>query len=126
MVINFIFEIACICAGILLAISTLDWLDGESNFFISIAEKLKPYNTIIGILTLGIGILYVIKIKCVVFAVIGILCGLLLIPQQLVKVPVIGNLLSKSSKTLLPFKVIIGDIALILGVLGLLNINPLC
>lgn len=124
--INLIFEIACICAGILLAITTLDRLDGESNFFNNIAAKLKPFNSVIGILTFGIGILYLIKIQCIIFAIIGILCGLLLIPHQLVKIPLVGDFLSKSSKSLMPFKVIIGDIALILGILGLLNINPLC
>ena len=124
--INLVFEIACICAGLLLAVTTLDWLDGKSNFFNNVAAKLKPFNTIIGVLTLGIGILYLIKVKCILFAIIGILCGLLLIPQQLVKIPLIGDLLQKSSKGLVPFKVIIGDVALILGILSLLNINPLC
>jgi hypothetical protein len=124
--INFIFEIACICAGILLAITTLERLDGKSNFFNAIADQLKPFNTIIGALTLGIGVLYLIKVQCIAFAIIGILCGLLLIPQHLIKIPVIGNSLHKSSKSLVPFKVIIGDVALILGILGLLNINPLC
>lgn len=124
--INFVFEISCICAGILLAITTLDRLDGKSDFFNTIAAKLLPYNTIIGILTLGLGILYLIKVQCIIFAVIGICCGLLLIPHELVKIPVVGDILQRSSKGLLPFKVIIGDIALILGVLGLLNINPLC
>jgi len=124
--INLIFEIACICAGIMLAITTLDRLDGESNFFNNIAAKLKPFNTVIGFATLVIGIIYLLKIKCIIFAVVGILCGLLLLPHQLAKAPGIGEFLVKLSNGLSPYKVIVGDIALILGVLGLFNMNPFC
>ena len=56
--ITLIFEIACICAGNLLALTQLDKLDVESNFFNKIGAKLKPFNNIIGITTLAIGILF--------------------------------------------------------------------
>lgn len=124
--ISLIFEIACICAGILLAITTLDRLDGESNFFNNIAAKLKPFNTIIGFATLIIGIIFLLKIKCILFAIVGIACGLLLLPQQLAKAPMVGNFLVKLSNALQPYKVFVGDIALILGVLELFNLNPFC
>ena len=124
--INLIFEIACICAGILLAITALDRLDGKSNFFNNIAAKLKPFNAVIGFATLIIGIVYILKIECIIFGVVGIACGLLLLPQQLTKIPGIGNSLHKASNWLMPFKVIVGDAALILGVLGLFNMNPFC
>ncbi|GFZ86179.1 hypothetical protein GCM10011531_16840 [Aquaticitalea lipolytica] len=124
--INLIFEIACICAGILLAITALDRLDGKSNFFNNIAAKLKPFNAVIGFATLIIGIIYILKIECIIFGVVGIACGLLLLPQQLTKIPGIGNSLLKASNWLMPFKVIVGDAALILGVLGLFNMNPFC
>ena len=65
--INLIFEIACICAGILLAITALDRLDGKSNFFNNIAAKLKPFNAVIGFATLIIGIVYILKIECIIF-----------------------------------------------------------
>ena len=126
MLINLIFEIACICAGILLAITALDRLDGKSNFFNNIAAKLKPFNTIIGLATLVIGIIYLLKIECIIFGAIGIACGLLLLPQQLTKVPGVGNSLLKVSNWLMPFKVIVGDAALIIGILGLFNMNPFC
>tara|TARA_B100001059_G_C17726129_1_gene523528 strand:+ start:80 stop:457 length:378 start_codon:yes stop_codon:yes gene_type:complete len=124
--INLIFEIACICAGILLAITALDRLDGKSNIFNNIAAKLKPFNAVIGFATLIIGIIYILKIECIIFGVVGIACGLLLLPQQLTKIPGIGNSLLKASNWLMPFKVIVGDAALILGVLGLFNMNPFC
>lgn len=126
MIINLIFEIACICAGILLAITTLDRLDGKSNFFNNIAAKLKPFNSVIGLATLVIGVLYLLRIECIIFGSVGIAAGLLLLPQQLTKIPGIGNFLLKISNWLMPYKVIVGDIALILGVLGLFNMNPFC
>ncbi|MBT8393870.1 MAG: hypothetical protein HKO81_04410 [Flavobacteriaceae bacterium] len=121
-----IFQIACICAGLLLAVTHLDIIDGESNFFNKIASKLKPFNTIIGVATLVIGILFLLKVKCVIFSIVGIVCGLLLLPQQLAKFPLIGDFLVKLSKTINPYKAIVGDAALILGVLGLFRMNPFC
>ena len=115
---SLVFEIASICAGVLLAISHLDQLDGESTFFLKIATKLKPFNSVIGFATLVIGILYLFKAGC--------LCGLLLLPQQLSQVPSIGDSLFKFSNRLQNYKAIVGDIALILGVLGLFNMNPFC
>lgn len=124
--ISLVFEIACICAGILLAISHLDQLDGESTFFLKIATKLKPFNSVIGFATLVLGILYLFKAGCLIFSIVGVLCGLLLLPQQLSKVPGIGDSLFKFSDSLQNYKAIAGDIALILGILGLFNMNPFC
>ena len=124
--ITLIFEIACICAGILLAVTHLDKLDGASDFFVNIANKLKPFNTVIGFVVLIVGILFLLKIKCVVFAIVGILCGILLLPQRLSKIPGIGDNLLNFSNWLQPYKVIVGDIALILGLLSIFNINPFC
>ncbi|WP_228851945.1 hypothetical protein [Aegicerativicinus sediminis] len=121
-----IFEIACICAGILLAITTLDRLDGKSNFFNKVAEKLTPFSAIIGIVTMILGILFLLKFHCILFSLTGIACGLLLLPQRLSKIPGIGDFLFKLSNSIQPYKVFVGDIALVLGVLGLFNLNPFC
>lgn len=124
--ITLIFEIACICAGILLALTHLDRLDGKSNFFNNIAAKLRPFNSVIGIATLVIGILFLLKVKCIIFSIVGIVCGLLLLPQQLAKLPLVGNFLVKLSYAINPYKVFVGDVALILGILSLFNMNPFC
>lgn len=121
-----LFEISCICAGVLLAVTHLDQLDGKSDFFVKIANKLNPFNKIIGFAVLIIGLLFLLKIKCLFFALTGIFCGLLLLPQQMAEIPGIGEYLLKFSNQLKPYKIIVGDIALILGVLGLFNINPFC
>ena len=126
MLISLIFKIACICAGLLLAVTQLDRIDGKSNFFVNLAAKLKPFNVIIGILTLAIGILFLLKVKCVIFSIVGIACGLLLLPQQLGNVPLIGNFLVKVSNAISPYKVIVGDAALILAILSLFKMNPFC
>jgi hypothetical protein len=126
MIFILIFEISCICAGILLALTHLDKLDGKSNFFNNVAEKLRPFNTVLGIITLAIGVIYLINIKCLIFGIIGIACGLLLLPQQLSKVPLLGGFLFKISNIIKPYNVIVGDAAIILGILGLLNMNPFC
>lgn len=123
---TFIFEIACICAGLLLAVAHLDIIDGESNFFNQVAAKLKPFNAVIGFATLIIGVLFIFKIKCIIFGLVGIACALLLIPQRLGRLPGIGDVLEKLSNKIQPHKAIVGDIALILGVLGLFNLNPFC
>lgn len=121
-----IFEIACICAGILLAITTLDRLDGKSNFFNNIAAKLTPFAAIIGIVTMILGILFLLRFHCILFSITGILCGLLLLPQRLAKIPGIGEFLLKFSNAIQPYKVFIGDVALVLGILGVFNLNPFC
>ena len=126
LLISLIFKIACICAGILLAITALDRLDGDSDFFNNIAAKLRPFNTLIGLATLSIGILYIFKFKCIIFALVGIACGILLLPQQLAKIPGIGDNLVDLSKKMQGFKVIIGDAAIILAILSFLGMNPLC
>ena len=124
--VSLIFNIACICAGLLLAVSHLDRIDGKSNFFVNIASKLKPLNVVIGVITLAIGVLFLLKVKCMVFSIVGIACGLLLLPQQLGNLPLIGDFLVKISKAISPYKVIVGDAALILGILSLLRMNPFC
>lgn len=121
-----IFKIACICAGLLLAVTHLDRIDGESNFFVNLAAKLKPFNVIIGVLTLAIGVIFLLKVKCMIFSIVGIACGLLLLPQQLGNFPLIGNFLVKVSNAIKPYQVIVGDAALILGILSLFKMNPFC
>lgn len=124
--ISLIFYIACICAGLLLAVTQLDRIDGKSNFFLNVATKLKPLNVVIGIMTLAIGIVFLLKFKCLIFSIVGIACGLLLLPQQLGNVPLIGDFLVKISRAINPYKVIVGDAALILGILSLFRMNPFC
>lgn len=126
MIFGFLFNIACICAGILLAITHLDRLDGSSDFFNNIAAKLRPLSATIGVATIIIGILFLLNWHCVIYALIGIICGIILLPHKLAKIPGIGDELYAFSGKMKVYQVLFGDAALILGILSLLGWNPLC
>jgi len=123
----FIFKIANILAGLLLGITTLDKLDGESNFFNDLAKKLIPYTTTIGGLSLGLGVfLLVFRDGCFLYDLLGIAAGLLLLTHVLSQIPTIGEFLVKLSKMLMPFKAIVGMAILVLTLLGFFGMNILC
>jgi cadmium resistance protein CadD (predicted permease) len=119
--------IACICGGILLGITALDKLDGESDFFNNIAKKLMPFTTLIGGIVIALGIFELLKIfgftyRRFLFDLIAIASGLLLLTHVLSQVPSIGDALVKASKALMPFKVILGLALFALSILRLLGI----
>jgi len=123
--IELIFKIGCLCAGILLGITALDKLDGESNFFNDIAKKLMPFNTIIGGGILGLGIYYLLHFDHLIFNLLAMASGILLLTHVLSQIPTVGDSLVKISKALMPFKVIVGVALLVLTVLRFLSIHPL-
>ncbi|WP_298514567.1 hypothetical protein [uncultured Kordia sp.] len=123
--IEIIFKIACLAAGILLGLTALDKLDGESNFFNDIAKKLMPFTTMIGGGILGLGIYYLLHFDHLIFNILAMAAGVLLLTHVLSQVPKIGDTLVKISKTLMPFKVIVGIALLVLTVLRFLSIHPL-
>lgn len=115
-----IFTIANILAGILLGITALDKLDGESDFFNNIAKKLMPFTTIIGGTSLGLGIFLLIFYSGgFIYELTAIIAGLLLLTHVLSQIPAVGETLVKISKKLMPFKVIVGIALLVLAILSL-------
>jgi cadmium resistance protein CadD (predicted permease) len=112
-----IFSIATIAGGILLGITALDKLDGESDFFNNIAKKLMPFTVLIGGACLVLGIL--LLFKHILYSATAIAAGLLLLTHVLSQIPSIGDSLVKASKSLMPFKVIIGIGLLILAILNI-------
>lgn len=126
MLIGFIFNIACICAGILLAITHLDRLDGKSDFFNNIAAKLRPLTATIGIAIIIIGFIFLFQFRCIIYALVGIICGIILLPHRLAKIPGIGDELFSFSGKMKKYQVIFGDAALIMGLLSLIGWNPFC
>ncbi|MEM6684563.1 MAG: hypothetical protein AAF617_02115 [Bacteroidota bacterium] len=129
--IELIFKIGCVCAGILLGITALDKLDGESDFFNDIAKKLMPFSTIIGGAIIALAIFEILLIfgfdndRHLFFNLIAIASGLLLLTHVLSKVPKIGDSLVEISKKLMPFKVVFGMALFILSLLRFLSIHPL-
>jgi len=123
---SIISDIASIAGGILLGIETLDKWDGANDFFKKAENFLLPYNTVIGGVLFITGILNFIRPGCMIYDVVGILAGVLLFTNILSKIPAIGDLLVKASKSLLPFKAIIGIAILIIGITKLIGLKILC
>lgn len=115
--IGLLLTITSISGGILLGLATLDKWDGESNFFNKIADKLAPFQTVIG------GALIVLAILTLrgnlLFSITRILGGLLLLTHVFGKVPALEASLHQLSSKLMPFKAIIGIGLIVIGVLGL-------
>ena len=120
---SLLFNVALILAGLLLAVSALDKIDGETDIFNKIAKVLTPFNLVIGGAALGIGILFLLRGWGILANVSGILSGLLLLTSVLSKVPAIGESLVKLSSKLAPFKVFIGIASLAFGALRFLGIG---
>ena len=112
-----LFFIAQIGGGILLALATLDKLDGESNFFNKIASILAPFQTIIGAILIVLGILRLGH--NVIYSLISLAGGLLLLTHVLGKIPALGETLKKLSAKLMPFKAIVGIALLIISLLAI-------
>ncbi|PTX61619.1 hypothetical protein C8N46_104262 [Kordia periserrulae] len=117
MIAHIIFTIATISGGILLGITALDKLDGESNFFNDIAKKLMPFTVLIGGTCLALGIWFLFS--HILYSSVAIAAGLLLLTHVLSQIPSVGESLVKASKALMPFKVIIGIALLILAILNI-------
>ncbi len=121
-----IFNIAAICAGLLLATSLLDKWDGDKDIFNKAAKFLLPYNTIIGGVIFALGVLGLFSRGCFVHNSIAVCAGLLLITDILGKTPLVGQLLVKASKALIPFKVIVGIGVLAVGLTRFFGMGLLC
>lgn len=123
-------KIAGIAAGILLGLTALDKLDGESDFFNNIAKKLMPFTTIIGGGIIVLAIFELLQIfgfggdRHFIFDLVALASGILLLTHVLSQIPKIGDSLVKISKTLMPFKVIVGIALIVLTVLRFINIHP--
>lgn len=121
------FNIAATASGFLLATSILDKWDGDKDYFKKIANFLLPYNTIIGAVIFGLGILGIFTPGgCLIHDIIAVCAGLLLITNILGKAPVIGDLLVKASNALVPFKVVVGIAILVIGLTRFFGMYLLC
>ena len=121
-----LFDISNICAGIVLGITVLDRWDGSNNFFTKIAQFLTPFAAVIGGISLILGVIFLFRFGCALFDITGIVAGLTLLSGSLKNIPALGNGLEKVSAALLPFKAAIGIAALVVGIMGLINMHVLC
>ena len=98
--------IVAILAGLLLLSSVMrsDWL-----------RPLMPFSTVIGVVALVAGVLSITS----VIGVALILAGLILAASTLASVPSIGTYLANAGRWLDNFRVVIGVLVLVLGLLAL-------
>jgi membrane protein HdeD len=108
-------EIANIIAGLILAMGILPNIPAIGKDLARVAKWLGGFQTIIGVISLIIGLLYF-----GLQGIVAILAGLILAMGLLPNIPAIGKDLAKAVKVLGSFQTIIGIIAIVLGIWGLL------
>lgn len=101
--------IVAILAGLLLL---ADLFRGKGQRFVN---SLRPYEVVIGVAAVVIGILHIASL----FGVALLLAGLILAVSALQGIPRIGDDLARAGRALSQVRTIIGIIVLVLGVLAL-------
>jgi len=109
-----IVEIMNIVAGLVLAMGILPNIPAVGKSLEKVAKWLGGFQTIIGIIAIIVGILYF-----GLQGIVAIIAGLILAMGLLPNIPAIGKDLAKAVKVLGSFQTIIGIIAIILGIWGL-------
>jgi hypothetical protein len=108
-------EIANIIVGLILAMGILPNIPAIGKDLARVAKWLGGFQTIIGVVSIIIGLLYF-----GLQGIVAILAGLILAMGLLPNIPAIGKDLAKAVKVLGSFQTIIGIIAIVLGIWGLL------
>lgn len=124
--IYFFFDVACILTGLLLGTNLLSKQKSIGESVTSITKKMIAYQFTLGALVLILGILLLFKPGCAIHDIVGILAGITLLGTKLDDVPVISNFLSQAGNWLNTYRDYIGIAAIVIGILGLLNIHILC
>jgi len=110
-----IIEITNIVAGLILAMGILPSIPAIGDSLEKVAKWLGRFQSIIGVIAIILGILYF-----GLQGIVAIVAGLILAMGLLTSVPAIGKDLAKLAKWLGGFQTLIGVIAIILGIWGLL------
>jgi hypothetical protein len=116
-VICIIVEIMNIVAGLILAMGILPNIPAVGKSLEKVAKWLGRFQTIIGVIAIILGILY---FGDWLQSIVAIVAGLILAMGILTSIPAIGKDLAKVAKWLGGFQTIIGIIAIIIGIWGLL------
>ena len=110
-----IVELTNIVAGLILAMGIPPSVPAVGTSLEKVAKWLGRFQTIIGVIAIILGILYF-----GLQGIVAIVAGLILAMGLLTSIPAIGKDLEKVAKWLGGFQTIIGIIAIILGIWGLL------
>jgi len=112
-----IIELTNIVAGLILAMGILPSIPAIGDSLEKVAKWLGRFQTIIGVIAIILGVLY---FGDLLQSIVAIVAGLILAVGLLTSIPAIGNDIAKVAKWLGGFQTIIGVIAVILGIWGLL------
>ena len=113
-----IVEIMNIIAGLILVMGILPSIPAIGKSLAQVAKWLGRFQTIIGILAIIVGLLYLGESW--LQGIVAIIAGLILAMGILTSIPAIGASLEKLAKWLGRFQTIIGIIAIAIGIWGLL------
>jgi hypothetical protein len=108
-----------ILAGLLLIREALR----QSPTMSRIVAALDPFDVVIGVIILVVGILSILSLK----GILLILAGLVLSARALLYVPAVGPALTQAGNYLTQFRIIIGIIVLVVGLIEVVSffIRPL-
>ena len=113
-----IVEIMNIVAGLILAMGILPIIPAIGKSLEKVAKWLGRFQTIIGIIAIIVGIVFFSLLQ----GTVAIIAGLILAMGILSSIPALGKYLVQLAKWLGGFQTIIGIVALIIGILGLVGI----
>jgi hypothetical protein len=105
-----------IIAGLILCIGILEAIPAMGKYLLKLAKWLGGFQTIIGLIAIVVAIVWWSSIQ----SIVAIIVGLILIAGLLPAIPAMGKYLEKLAKWLGSFQTIIGIIAIIVGIWGLL------
>lgn len=105
-----------IVAGLILCIGILEAVPAMGKHLAKLAKWLGGFQTIIGIIAIILAIVWWSSLQ----SIVAIIAGLILIVGILPAIPAMGKYLEKLAKWLGSFQTIIGIIAIIVGIWGLL------
>jgi hypothetical protein len=110
-----IVELTNLVAGLILAMGILPNIPAVGKSLEKVAKWLGRFQSIIGVIAIIIGILYF-----GLQGIVAIVAGLILAMGLLTSIPAVGKDLEKVAKWLGGFQTLIGVVAIILGIWGLL------
>jgi uncharacterized membrane protein HdeD (DUF308 family) len=109
-------EIVNIIGGLILCIGVLEAIPAMGKHLEKLAKWLGSFQTIIGIIAIILAIFWWSDLQ----SIVAIIVGLILIIGILPAIPAMGKHLEKLAKWLGSFQTIIGIIAIIIGIWGLI------
>jgi membrane protein HdeD len=105
-----------IVAGLILCMGIVQAIHIIGKYLVKLTKWLGGFQTIIGIIAIIVAIIWWLPIQ----SIVAIIAGLILIAGFIPAIPALGKSLEKLAKWLGSFQTIIGIIAIIVGIWGLL------